>query len=132
MLATKFRISGYLVSPERGGDSLAAILYVHWLGEKETTNRTQFLNEAVALANQGVVSLLIDAMWAQPKWYEKRIPEEDYDNAIAQVMDLRRALDLLIAQPGVDPDRVGFVGHDFGAMYGISWAPLTDALPPTC
>jgi dienelactone hydrolase len=113
------RMTAYLVSPERGGDSLAGILYVHWLGQRETTNRTEFLNEAIALASQGVVSLLIDAMWSQPKWYEKRIPEEDYDHAIAQVIDLRRALDLLVAQPGVDGARVGFVGHDFGAMYGI-------------
>ena len=115
----KNRITAYLVTPEGGGDSLAAILYVHWLGERETTNRTEFLNEAIALASQGVVSLLIDAMWSQPKWYEKRIPEEDYANAISQVIDLRRALDLLVAQQGVDAARIGFVGHDFGAMYGI-------------
>jgi cephalosporin-C deacetylase-like acetyl esterase len=115
----KSRIKAYLVSPAHGGESLAAILYVHWLGERTTTNRTEFLNEAVALASQGVVSLLIDAMWAEPKWYEKRIPEEDYDRSIAQVIDLRRSLDLLLSQTGVDPNRVAFVGHDFGAMYGI-------------
>ena len=32
--------------------------------------------------------------------------------------DLRRALDVLLAQPGVDPKRIAYVGHDFGAMYG--------------
>ena len=32
--------------------------------------------------------------------------------------DLRRALDVLLAQPGIDPARVAYVGHDFGAMYG--------------
>lgn len=116
---SKSRITAYLVSPVRESDSYAAILYVHWLGEHETTNRSEFLNEAIALAGQGVVSLLIDAMWAEPKWYEKRIPEEDYDHAITQVIDLRRSLDLLLSQPGVDEDRVAFVGHDFGAMYGI-------------
>jgi len=35
-----------------------------------------------------------------------------------QVIDLRRALDLLAAQPGLDHDRIAFVGHDFGAMTG--------------
>ena len=103
---------------------------MHWLGEQETTNRTQFLNEAVALASQGVVSLLIDAMWAEPKWYEKRVPEEDYDNAIAQIIDLRRSLDLLLSQPGVDATRVAYVGHDFGAMYGIVMGAV-DGRPST-
>jgi predicted esterase len=118
-VGTKSPVKAYLVTPIRDGDSLAAILYVHWLGDRETTNRTEFLNEAVALASQGVVSLLIDAMWAQPKWYDSRVPEEDYDHAILQVVELRRALDLLLLQPGVDVNRVAYVGHDFGAMYGI-------------
>ena len=115
----KKRINAYLVAPVRPAGSFAAILYVHWLGARETTNRTEFLNEAVALAGQGVVSLLIDAMWAEPKWYEQRVPEEDYDNAVAQVVDLRRSLDVLLSQSGVDPARVAYVGHDFGAMYGV-------------
>jgi predicted esterase len=118
-IGAKSPIKAYLVTPVHVGESLAAILYVHWLGERQTTNRTEFLNEAVALASQGVTSLLVDAMWAEPKWYDTRVPEEDYDHAIQQVIDLRRALDLLLSQPGVDAKRVAYVGHDFGAMYGI-------------
>jgi dienelactone hydrolase len=34
------------------------------------------------------------------------------------VKEIRRALDLLLAQPGVDKTRVALIGHDFGAMYG--------------
>ena len=112
-------VKAYLVTPVTAGDSFAAILYVHWLGERATTNRTEFLNEAVALASQGVVSLLVDAMWAQPKWYDQRVPEEDYQHSIQQVIELRRAIDLLLAQPGVEASRLAYVGHDFGAMYGI-------------
>jgi dienelactone hydrolase len=112
-------VKAYLVAPAAGDGPHAAILYVHWLGEPKTTNRTQFLDEAVALAGRGVVSLLVDTMWAEPKWYANRVPEEDYDRAIRQVIELRRAMDLLLAQPGVDPARVAFVGHDFGAMYGM-------------
>ena len=118
------RVTAYLVTPTRGGDSSAAILYVHWLGQRETTNRTEFLNEAVALANQGVISLLVDAMWSRPKWYDNRIPEEDYANSVEQVIQLRRAMDLLLSQPNVDEKRVAFVGHDFGAMYGIVMGAL--------
>jgi len=32
---------------------------------------------------------------------------------------LRQALDVLLAQPGVDPARVALVAHDYGAMHGI-------------
>lgn len=111
-------VKGYLVTPADGKTG-PAILYVHWLGEPATTNRTEFLAEAVTLAERGVTSVLVDAMWAAPKWYGQRVPEEDYAQAIHQVIELRRAMDLLLTQPGVDPQRVAFVGHDFGAMYGM-------------
>ena len=44
-------IAAYIVTPE-GKGPFAAVLWVHWLGEPETTNRTQFLNEAVKLASR--------------------------------------------------------------------------------
>jgi dienelactone hydrolase len=117
-VGVKDPIKAYLVTPASPGPH-AAILYVHWLGEPESTNRTEFLDEAVMLANRGVVSLLVDTMWAKPKWYGQRVPEEDYAHSVNQVIELRRAMDLLLAQPGVDPQRVAYVGHDFGAMYGM-------------
>jgi dienelactone hydrolase len=96
----------------------AGILFVHWLGDPKTTNRSEFLADAHALAVRGATSLLVDAMWAQPDWFDKRKPSGDYAASIAQVVALRRALDVLIAQPDVDPARIAYVGHDFGAMYG--------------
>lgn len=76
---------------------------------------------AVGLA-QGVFSLLVDAMWSAPDWYNKRVPEEDYDSSIRQVIALRRAMDLLLSRSDVDKARVGFVGHDYGGMYGMMGA----------
>ncbi len=112
-------VKAYLVSPANATGPQAAILYVHWLGEPATTNRTEFLEEAIALARHGVTSLLIDTTWAEPKWYGKRIPEEDKAQAAHQVKEISRAMDLLLAQPNIDAQRVAFVGHDFGAMYGM-------------
>jgi predicted esterase len=111
-------VKAYVVSPASAKPG-PAILYVHWLGEPATTNRTEFLAEAVTFAERGVTSVLVDAMWSAPKWYGQRIPEEDHAQAIHQVIELRRAMDLVLAQPGIDPQRVAFVGHDFGAMYGM-------------
>lgn len=116
-VGVKDPIKAYLVVPVTPGPH-AAILYVHWFGAPETTNRTEFLNEAVALAERGVVSLLVDAMWSQKGWWRGRKPETDLAGGVAQVIELRRALDLLLAQPGVEPARVAMVAHDFGAMFG--------------
>jgi hypothetical protein len=110
-------VKAYLVVPQ-GSGPFAGVLWAHWLGE-EKSNRAQFLDEAVALAGKGVVSLLVDAMWATPQWFENRKLEEDFDNSIIQVVHLRRAMDLLFAQKGVDTARIGFVGHDYGGMYGM-------------
>ena len=115
---TKQRINAYLVVPP-GNGAHAGVLWVHWLGEPKTSNRTQYLDEAVALAAQGVESLLVDAMWSDPDWYAKRDPEQDFDASVRQTIALRRAMDLLASRPGIDAKRLGYVGHDFGGMYGM-------------
>ena len=112
------RVAAYIVTPARPMPAMAAVLWVHWLGDPATTNRTEFLDEATALASRGVVSVLVDAMWSEPRWYRDRVLEEDYATSIGQVVSLRRSLDLLLSQAGVDRSRVALVGHDYGAMYG--------------
>ena len=112
-------VKAYLVGPVKSEGTNAGILYVHWLSDSSNSNRTEFLDEAVALANRGVVSLLVDGMWAYHTWYNNRAPEEDFDRSIRQVNELRRSMELLIAQPGVDSQRIACVGHDFGALYSM-------------
>ena len=106
-----------------------AILFVHWLGDPKTTNHTEFEPDAVALAKKGATALLIDAMWAKPDWFDHMgvDAKADYDESVAQVIDLRVALHALLAQPQVDPARVAYVGHDFGAMFGALMAGVEPA-----
>lgn len=113
------RVKAFLVRPSRPKGPCAAILYVHWLGEPEKSNRSQFLDEALELAGRNVISLLVEAPWSRPNWYQERIPEEDYANSVRQVIAQRRAMDLLLTQGGVDSSRVAIVAHDFGAMYAM-------------
>jgi dienelactone hydrolase len=106
-------ITAYLVRPD-GDGPFAGILFLHQYDN--AGNRKEFLEEAKLFARQGVVSLLIDGYFP---W--KTIPkdaESDRQNIIGQVIELRRALDFLLAQPEVDPERIAFVGHNFGASYG--------------
>lgn len=115
-----------LVAPAaRAGIRRPGILFVHWYEPPNpTSNRTEFVEDAVELAGSGVVSLLVDTMWSDPKWFESRDPATDLGHSIEQIKELRRALDLLASRPGVDPARLYYVGHDFGAMYGAAVASL--------
>jgi dienelactone hydrolase len=112
------RIHADVVLPTGEGPH-PGVLFVHWLGDLKTTNLTEFLPDAIALAGRGAVCVLVDTMWAKPGWFDKiRKPDHDYADSVKQVVDLRRALGFLEAQPGVDSRRIAYVGHDFGAMYG--------------
>ena len=108
-----------LVRPPADAKHGPAVLWVHWLGDPATTNRTEFLDEAVELAQLGAVSLLVDALWSQPVWYKQRAMDSDPEAFTAQVVSLRRGLDLLVQEPGVDPGKLAVVGHDFGGMTGM-------------
>jgi dienelactone hydrolase len=114
------RNAATIIEPRPGGSApKAAVLFVHWYGPPEpTSNRTEFIPDAVALAKAGAVSLLIDTPWSRPEYFHDRSRDGDYARSVQQVKDLRRALDVLLSQRSVDPARVAYVGHDFGAMYG--------------
>ncbi|HYI98007.1 MAG TPA: dienelactone hydrolase family protein [Bryobacteraceae bacterium] len=112
------RKAAYLVVPANKGKHPAALM-VHWYApEEHDSNRTQYLGQAVELAQLGVISLLPETMWSEPKWFPTRKRSDDFEASARAVRDLRRELDLLLSQPDVDKTRVALVGHDFGAMYG--------------
>jgi dienelactone hydrolase len=103
-----------------GGRSYAAILYVHWYeSESIDSHRTQFEEEAKDMARGGAVCLSIETLWSDRDFFLKRTQEDDVQNSIEEVVNLRRAIDLLLSQPNVDPKRFAYVGHDFGGMYGV-------------
>jgi dienelactone hydrolase len=105
-------VSAFLVRPQ--GKPRAAVLWAHWYGEA-TSNRSEFLPDAVALARDGVLSLLPQGLFP---WEEAVSDDADADLKLAvdQVVQLRRGLDVLQREGGDVP--LGFVGHDYGAMFG--------------
>ena len=118
------RRAAYVVRPE-GQGPFAAILYVHWYEPWAlTSNRRQFLAEAKRSAQRGAISLLVETMWSDDDWFYKRTQADDRENSIRQVVELRRGMDLLLMQPGVDARRLAYVGHDFGALYGVLMASI--------
>src|SRR5690349_14628697 len=56
------RTEAYLIVPAKPA---AGILFVHWYEPPDpTSNRTEYVEEAVELAGRGVVSLLPATMWS--------------------------------------------------------------------
>src|SRR5262249_45037676 len=45
-------------------------------------------------------------------------PEADHQAFVQAVVDLRRGLDLLAARSDVDPNRLAYIGHSYGAQWG--------------
>ena len=124
------RRAAYLIRP-MGNGPFPVILYVHWYETQACdSNRTQFLEEAKQMAIKGVMSLLIETMWSDREWFLKRTQAEDYDASIQQTIEIRRAMDLLLSQSGAVAERFAYVGHDFGAMYGVLAGSID--LRPTC
>jgi len=103
-----------------GRDPDAAILYVHWYEPwSPNSNRTQFEEEAKEMAQAGAACLLIETLWSDDDFFLKRTQNDDEQNSIEEVVNTRRAIDVLLSQPNVDSSRFAFVGHDFGGMYGV-------------
>src|SRR5437763_2557874 len=83
-------------------------------------NRKEFLEEAVALAQTGLVSLLTDHPMSRPGYLPIKDPLDERGAAefLQQVIDMRRGVDLLNARRDVDPKRIAYVGHSCNAGVG--------------
>ncbi len=114
------RVPAYLVVP-KGRGPFAAVIWGHWYwSNSPVRNRKEFLDEAVALARAGVVSLLTDGPVARPGHVEDPNPLSDQqaNDLIQQIVDMRRGADLLVARTDVDPHRLAYVGHSYNATVG--------------
>jgi dienelactone hydrolase len=114
------RVPAYLVVPS-GKGPFAAVIWGHWYwSNSPARNRNEFLDEAVALAASGVVSLLTDGPVARPEYVKDDDPLSERQPAelIQQIIDMRRGADLLLARRDVDPQRIAYVGHSYNATVG--------------
>ena len=114
------RVPAYLVIPA-GSGPFAAVLWGHWYWpNSEFFNRREFLDEAVALAQAGVVSLLPTGVNARPGHVDDPDPLSDQQVAdlVHQIVDMRRGADILLARKDVDPRRLAYVGHSYDGEVG--------------
>jgi hypothetical protein len=123
------RVPAYLLIPP-GNGPFPAIIWGHWLKKgSPLANKDEFLDEAVVLARSGVVSLLIDAPQARHDFVEEKgtaleSVKRQSEAAAHQVIDLRRAVDLLSGRRDVDRKRIAYVGHSWDAHVGAILAGI--------
>ena len=116
--ANQQRVGAYLVVP-KGKGPFAPIVLGHW----GRGVRAGFIPEAKLYARAGAISILPDYPWDRAEPYRRTTnhfdkPEQDRDTFAQAVIDLRRAIDVLLARKDVDPKRLAYVGHSYGAQWG--------------
>jgi dipeptidyl aminopeptidase/acylaminoacyl peptidase len=93
------------------------VIFQHGGGQ----SMTNYLSEALILARAGVISVIPDAP-ARGEGKNSEINtmklEAARDFQAEIVITERRVLDWLLQQPGIDPKRIAYVGHSYGAIAG--------------
>ena len=112
------RVPAYLTVPN-GAGPFAALILQPGLGGR----RQDMRDFGAALARTGMVVLTIDAPFARPESLRPAccaltFREQDRDEQIQLVIDLRRGVDLLIARREVDPHRIAYSGVSYGGIIG--------------
>ena len=106
------RADGFLVEPQSTKGKTGAIIWMHSSGP------FQQLPDAILMAQVGAVSLLIGP--SGPDWNS---PSETWAAGMQEtVISIRRGVDLLLKRGDVDAQRLGFVGHSYGALMGVDAA----------
>ena len=128
------RVPAYLVVP-KGKGPFAAVIWGHWYQDgSEFLNRKEFLEEAIALAPSGVVSLLPDGPIARPGFVRDPDPLGDLQigQGVQTILDMRRGADLLLARGDVD----GSGSHMWGTVTTLRrerfWPALISASRHWC
>ena len=115
------RVPATLVVPD-GSGPFAGLLVQHGMGGSSTPDpRKGLIPLAESYARLGALVILIDAPFARPEHRESSsltFAEQDRREQIQLIVDLRRAVDLLLSRPEVDPQRLAYLGTSFGGAMG--------------
>jgi dienelactone hydrolase len=122
------RVPAYLAVPLHG-TKLPAVIYLHGSGE----GRDRFLLPAVWVAGRGAVGMTLTlpsstAGTAPSGLTPSQSLARDRRIFAADVVAVRRAVDLLQTMPRVDSDRIGLVGWSLGARVGAVLAGVEPRL----
>jgi dienelactone hydrolase len=107
------RVHAYLVVPP-GKGPFPAVIWAHGSG----VTRNDLLLPATWFAARGAIQLLPDDPFERNPQLNYASDSTQRAAIVQQVVDLRRAVDLLQSRRDVDGKRIGFTGLSFGAIQG--------------
>lgn len=111
------RVPAILLVPD-GPGPFPGVLVMHGAPGSART----ILPEAEGLVRLGAITLSISAPFSRGERLEGRgmlhFDERDRADQIQLIVDLRRAVDLLLARPDVAKDRLAYVGRSYGGAQG--------------
>jgi dienelactone hydrolase len=111
------RVNGRLFVP-RGGGPFAGVILAHGSpGNAET-----FTGRGVYIARHGAVVIVIDAPFNRRRGGSVMFTPQDSAEQVQLIVDLQRAVDVLLARPDVDPARLAYVGRSYGGATGALFA----------
>lgn len=129
---TGSRVPTTLILP-KGAGPFAGLVIQH--GMPSDRKAMDWLGQSYA--HMGAVVVMIDAPWARPERQEcegytcrtvPRFTEEDRTDQIELMIDLQRAVDLLLSRPEVDPQRLAYIGVSYGGAMGGLFAGIEQRL----
>ena len=153
------RIKAYLLIPDgiNAQNSAPAIAIWHQhngqfhLGKSEPAgiSGSEMHHTGAALAKEGYITLCPDALCFEERqdptgklkgvWYERyeflRYVVAGKSMAWKNILDMRRAIDLLVSRPEVQADNLGCYGHSMGSTHTWlvgPWEPRLKALVGNC
>jgi dienelactone hydrolase len=109
--ASGLRLHALLLVPGNGGRHPGVVIAPEGVGD-----RTNFLDEGIALARRGAVVLLLDGPWQAANIFGwPTCTKRDRREVIRSVIEMRRGIDLLTRRPEVAPDSIAVVGFSYSA-----------------
>ncbi len=115
------RVPATLIVPRRTGPFAGLVM-----------QRSMELDFGMRYASYGAVVIFVDAPSFRPQAGHPRgiltFTEQDVEEQIQLIIDLRRAIDLLMARPDVDPERIAYLGVSYGGAMGGLLAGIENRL----